>query len=126
MAEETINESQKVISYELNGISGVWMPLEMANKAATDALLVPALQKKISELELLYSIRLERFQNVQTGLYLAEDERDLAIALSVREEARRIAVEEKLKAWYRNPVMWFSVGVVVAVAAETALITATK
>jgi hypothetical protein len=126
MGGKGISAEQKVIPYKLNGIDGVWMPLDIANKAASDAEMVPLLQKKIAELELLASIRNERFLNTKDGLELAEVDRHIAIESASLEEARRIAAEEKLKSWYRHPLLWFSLGLVIAVSAETALIISTK
>jgi hypothetical protein len=125
MVSPRINaEDTKAVPLVMNGIDGVWMPRDLANKVAADVESVPLLKKKIEDLELLAAIRSERFENAKLGLEIAETGKKLALEKATLDEQRRIDAEEKLKAWYRHPILWLGVGIVIAVSAETALIVA--
>jgi hypothetical protein len=94
----------------------------MANRVLIDASLVPLYKKEISDLKVLLSIREDRINNLQIGLAEAEAGKELAHKLAVSEESKRKVAEKKLQAWYRHPALWFSVGLVIAVSAETAIV----
>ncbi len=102
------------------------MPKEMANKFLSDVELIPKLENKISDLELALDISSKRVENFQTGILIAERSRDSAIKALQISESELEKSNKKLKVWYRNPYLWFTVGIIVGIGVEVAVVYGSK
>jgi hypothetical protein len=112
----------QAVPLEKDGVSGVWMPSDMANKVLADVSELQ-LQKSLKlEMDSLLKIREERIVAFKEALDASEaiEQRTMKAmddALKAKEEA-----EKKLNAWYRSPVFWAIVGGVVTVGLEVGAI----
>lgn len=124
----SLNSPKLTVAQDLNldGTDGVWLPKEMADKVLLDVELLPKLETKILHLESALIIRSERMENFKRGM--ENEEKAKINALTALQLSRRSESEalKRLHAWYRNPFMWFGVGLFIGVAAETAVILAVR
>jgi hypothetical protein len=112
--------------YTLDGVEGLWMPKEMANKVLSDVELIPKLETKIKDLEFSVNIKNERAENFQIGILIAERSRDSALKAFQLSELKLEESNKKLKVWYRNPYLWFTIGIVVGVGVEVGIVYGSK
>ena len=114
-AVEATPESTCVVLYR-QGIRGVWFSLDEADALRQLRLEVPELRFQLGTLEQLAVVQDERIE-----LY-RESARLRAEALTALQEQLELAHqrEERLSkyagAWYRSPVLWFSVGMMLSAA----------
>jgi hypothetical protein len=99
---------------------GVWFSLEVADALRREHLEVPELRLQVERFEALDGISTERISLYQESLRLRAEA--LALAQTQLEEAleREARARAEAGAWYREPVLWFALGVVLAGAAAVA------
>lgn len=113
---------------EYQGVSGFWFPENTADLMLSDLAELQVLRKKVSLLEEGLSLRdgsiLLLKKDAEVSQQIAEKwKASFDTQLNVNEEQRlefRTEVS-RLDAWYRAPVLWFSVGFLLAGALATAL-----
>lgn len=108
----------------LDGEEGVWMPKEMANKLLSDIELIPKLEMKIDDLELALDVNSKRMDNFKLGMEHEKRSKEVAIKALQLSEIKLEETNTKLHIWYRNPVIWLVVGIVVGVGVEAAIFSA--
>jgi hypothetical protein len=99
---------------------GVWFSLEVADVLRREHLEVPELRLQIERWEALDGISTERIALYTEAATLRAEA--LALAQTQLEEAleREARARAEAGAWYREPVLWFAVGVVLTGAAAVA------
>lgn len=110
------NAEPETQAYKLDGHDGVWLPLESAKKLRLIQRDYPLVLKKQTLMEEL----LDTKEKELSTLKLTHENEVSSFVLKSRqlEEAKesetqaKLAAESKLSSWYRNPYMWFCVGLV--------------
>lgn len=99
----------------LDGVSGVWLPLDMSRSVLLSAQREPLYVRQISLLESQLELTGQQVTELK-GAVDAETERGKELEKSIADaEDRAAEAEGKASAWYRAPGLWFGVGVVVGV-----------
>jgi len=105
---------------EVDGVPGIWFAEPVAACMAGRLALVPELRRLVTVLEL----RVER-----TDAHVALLERQLALSREIEAEFERALqaaerASERERRWHRRPGLWWSVGVVSAVALQVVAVRA--
>jgi hypothetical protein len=116
-----LTEAQEL---NLDGTDGVWLPRSMADKVLSDVELIPKLELKITHLESALIKRSERMENFKLGMEEATKAREDAIKSQQLTEVKLEDAEARLHSWYRNPLVWIGVGLLVGVVVETSVVIA--
>jgi hypothetical protein len=106
----------QAVPLELRGALGLWMPEEMSRQVQADVEELQHLRVVVERQEGRLELEAERVRNLHEINKLAIQERTFAVealeaAVSARQEA-----EDALDAWYRSPVLWAAVGLVLGAA----------
>lgn len=138
-AQEPLEKSESV-ELRYRGADGVWFPVEMADEIFTD---LEKYELVLTELQVTRDLvrtkdaqlekRFQRIEDLQLAVDLSKTiEIKMQETLAMSEDSRR-RTEEDLKkalesknAWYRHPVLWVGVGIVLTVVAEVVFIKVTK
>lgn len=112
----------QAVPLDKDGVAGIWMPSDMANKALADVSELKLQKDLNSKMYSLLKIRAERITALKESLEASEaiEKRTMEAmddALKAKEES-----EKKLNAWYRSPVLWAIVGGVVTIGLEVGAI----
>ena len=104
-----------------NGKDGVWFVLEEAQRLNVLDELVPLKEKKIHLLG--EELRLAKMEivNVRIAVAAGDERADLWESTARKVEKRADAAEARANAWYRQPVMLFTLGALVGVVAVVAV-----
>lgn len=120
---EEVEEAKDLV---LDGKEGVWLPKSMADRVLSEVETVPLLEKKISDLEALLSIRSERIENLKVGISWAEKAEEGAYKALFESDRRAENAEKKLNSWYRHPAFLISLGCVLTIGVEIGSISILK
>lgn len=116
--------AQDAVSLRYQGQSGVWLPLQDARDALSARKERPNLEARIHLLD--QSLSLARIQIERYGQALrlsTEEQQTLRAVIESAQSARILAEKGKAEAeadrdsWWRSPLLWFSTGVALTVAA---------
>jgi len=114
-------EIQGAFVLDVDGVTGVWMPLNMARKALAASELAKKLELRQDLLELKIDIRGERISACKSALSLSKESQEKALeAVTIQNEVIS-DLEEEQDSWYRKPIVWTGVGAVLVVALEVGL-----
>lgn len=106
-------EAPRRATIEHNGAVGVWFRADVARQLLADLEELPVLRQRVALLEERLEIRDDQIERLRLVVELAEEgERRASDALAEAVRLRREA-EESSRVWWRSPVLWLSVGVVV-------------
>jgi hypothetical protein len=113
---DTVPSTQpiKATALKLNGVDGVWLPLDSAKRLLAMAEDYPLVLQELGTLKELCAKKDEALKITQGML---SDSAKLAETLKVQvaeEHKGRVSAEEALGKWYRSPYLWFAAGVVVS------------
>ncbi len=104
-----------------NGKDGVWFELEEAQRLNKLDELVPLKEIKILNLEEEKRLALLEIKDVRIAVDASSELADLWESTARKVEQRADAAQAKLDAWYRQPVILFTVGALVGMAAAVAV-----
>lgn len=122
--EAEANAASTCVVMPRAGVRGVWFILEQADTLRREHLEMPELRLQLDRLERMSGIETERAAMYREAAELRLEnttalERQLDEALEREARARAEA-----GAWYREPVLWFTIGAVIATAVLVAIIAA--
>jgi hypothetical protein len=106
---------------EVDGETGVWMPLNMAKRALAASELVRGLELKQDLLQLKIDVRGERIEACKSALSFANDSREKAMEAFKMQSEVISDLEDEKDSWYRKPIVWTGVGAVLVIAVEVGL-----
>jgi len=129
--ESFIEDWEDFNSFEMKrkGKEGIWFPIQMANDVLKDLehcdLTVRELhihQEKITLLDTQLELRNQRIADLRGAIILSKKVEAAMQETIVLSEASRQRAEENVRraeasrdAWYRHPVLWFTIGVAITV-----------
>ena len=111
----TATPGSTCVVLERESVRGLWFDLGTGNGLRKAKLLVPELKLQTGLLESKLEARdfqLESYRSVLKLKNGIQKEQQRAIGLLTKQERQ---AREALDAWYRSPVLWFAVGVVVPI-----------
>jgi len=98
-------------------VTGVWFELKVADELRKLKLEVPELRFQVQKLEAQVDVEQRRVKLFQEAAQLRAEALAQSEKLTDSVLAKSAKVQEESAAWYRSPVLWFAVGVVVTSAA---------
>ncbi len=104
-----------------DGKDGVWFVLEEAQRLNVLARLAPLKDTKIELLDEQLKLAKMEIVNVRIAVDASKELVDLWESTARKIEKRADAAQAKLDAWYRQPVILFTVGALVGMAAAVAV-----
>jgi hypothetical protein len=113
VTQENSNQDSTCVVTELNGVRGIWFNLEESEKIRHDRLELHEVHLQLEHLERLVVLQEQRIE-----FYLEIiNQKNISFDLLSIELDELLNRHNKLKIssgkWYRNPIFWFSAGVVV-------------
>lgn len=115
-AAEATTQSDCVVM-ERAGQRGVWFNLAQADEIRRLRLEVPELRLQITNLERAVDVQTQRVDLYREAGQLRREASEVAQMALNDALARETRLRSELDAWYRSPVFWLVVGVVVTAAA---------
>jgi hypothetical protein len=105
-----------------DGQSGFWFPSETGRCSLARLASLPLFVRRVHLLEERLEVSGERHELMQRQVQLAEEGEQAAVGALEAAVRRAREAEEERDAWYRHPLLWAVVGVVVTVALEAVAI----
>lgn len=97
-------------SLEVEGAAGVWMPVAVSRALLCEVKAGRAAQRQIRLLDQELELTIQQVEWTQRQLTVMADSRSAAMeAVEAAERQRRYA-EDRLDAWHRSPILWFTLG----------------
>ncbi|MDQ3170036.1 MAG: DUF5129 domain-containing protein [Acidobacteriota bacterium] len=117
-----VPEERRRASLARSGDVGVWFHIDVASCMVQRLAVLPTYVERVSLLQERIEASSHLLDTLTTAELLSRQIAETATgALTAAERARRRA-EEELGAWYRSPVLWFSVGAIVVAAIVVGLL----
>jgi hypothetical protein len=112
--EEAQSEGPRRATVEVNGVTGIWFRADVAREMLADLSELPLVRTRVQLLEGRLEIRDDQITSLRSVIELSQAAEERAVnALDEAVQARR-AAEDARDAWYRSPVLWTSVGMIIA------------
>jgi hypothetical protein len=106
---------------DVDGETGIWMPINMAKKALAASELVGELKLSHTLMSLKLDIRGERISACKEALSLSKLSQQKALeAAQIRADVI-VDLEDEADSWKRKPVLWIGVGAFAIIAIEVGL-----
>ncbi len=101
-----------------DGKDGVWFVLKEAQRLNTLDELAPLKENKIRLLDRQLELAKIEIKHVRIAVDASKERADLWESTARKVEKRADTAQAKLDVWYRQPVLWFTVGALVGVTAS--------
>jgi len=112
--EEAQPEGPRRATVEVNGVTGIWFRADVAREMLADLTELPLVRTRVQLLEGRLEIRDDQISSLRSVVELSQAAEERAVnALDEAVQARR-AAEDARDAWYRSPILWTSVGMIIA------------